>query len=360
MSIKCGIVGLPNVGKSTLFNALTSQKIQAENFPFCTIEPNIARVNIPDIRLDKLAEINNPEKIIPAYMEFVDIAGLVKGAHAGEGLGNKFLSHIRETQCFAHVVRCFEDSNVIHVDGRISPVDDLEVIETELVLSDLEILDKKVERISKQLRNGEKSLIAQYEYLKKIKGNISENGFNADLSNDTEDVLKTLQLISSKSFFYIANLHEDQAKNVFLDELEDHAKKTNKPLIKVFAKAESELADLDNAEKAEYLEMLGLEKPTLDVIIQQGFELLNLLSFFTAGPKEVRSWSIKRGSKAPQAAGKIHSDFERGFIKAEVIGFEDYIHHKGHLTARENGKLKVEGKDYLVQDGDVIEFKFNV
>ena len=360
MSIKCGIVGLPNVGKSTLFNALTSQKIQAENFPFCTIEPNIARVNIPDIRLDKLAEINNPEKIIPAYMEFVDIAGLVKGAHAGEGLGNKFLSHIRETQCFAHVVRCFEDSNVIHVDGRISPVDDLEVIETELVLSDLEILDKKVERISKQLRNGEKSLIAQYEYLKKIKGNISENGFNADLSNDTENILKTLQLISSKSFFYIANLHEDQAKNVFLDELEDHAKKTNKPLIKVFAKAESELADLDNAEKAEYLEMLGLEKPILDVIIQQGYELLNLFSFFTAGPKEVRSWSIKRGSKAPQAAGKIHSDFERGFIKAEVIGFEDYIHHKGHLTARENGKLKVEGKDYLVQDGDVIEFKFNV
>ena len=360
MSIKCGIVGLPNVGKSTLFNALTAQKIQAENFPFCTIEPNIARVNIPDIRLKKLAEITNPEKIIPAYMEFVDIAGLVKGAHAGEGLGNKFLSHIRETQCFAHVVRCFEDSNVIHVDGRISPVNDLEVIETELMLSDLEILDKKIERISKQLRNGEKSVTAQYEYLKKIKENISKSGFNADLSNDTEDILKTLQLISSKSYFYIANLHEDQEKNLFLDELEDHAKKTNKPLIKVFAKAESELADLDETEKAEYLEMLGLERPTLEVIIQKGYELLNLFSFFTAGPKEVRSWSIKKGSKAPQAAGKIHSDFERGFIKAEVISFEDYIHHKGHLSARENGKLKVEGKDYLVQDGDVIEFKFNV
>ena len=345
-----------------MFNALTSQKIDAENFPFCTIEPNIARVNIPDERLNKLSNLVDPEKVIPSFMEFVDIAGLVKGAHSGEGLGNKFLSHIRETQCFAHVIRCFEDENVIHVEGRVSPINDLETIETELILADLEVVSKRKESVQKKLRSGDKTTQKEFDILEKIQINLDSNKPVRDIDFEDNDkaFLKQLQLVTSKPFFFIANIHEDEEKNMHLAELEEYAKQHNLEILKVFAKAEGELIDLEQEERKEYLEMMGLKEPALNTIIRKGYEMLDLFSYFTAGPKEVRAWSIKRNATAPQAAGKIHTDFERGFIKAEVIGFDDYIECGGELKAKEQGKLRLEGKEYIVKDGDVIHFKFNV
>lgn len=363
MGIKCGIVGLPNVGKSTLFNCLTKAGVDASNYPFCTIEPNVGVVAVPDPRLSKLAAIVTPERILPTTMEFVDIAGLVKGAAQGEGLGNKFLANIRETDAIAHVVRCFENTDVVHVAGKISPKDDIDVINTELALADLESVSRAILRVQKQARSGDKAAASELILLERAKEHLNQGLPVRSMMMTPEDKLriKSLQLLTSKPTLYIANVAEDGfTENPYLDQVKDIALNEKASVVAVCAAIEAEIAELDDAEKELFLAELNLSEPGLDRVIHAGYQLLGLETYFTAGVKEVRAWTIPIGSTAPKAAGVIHTDFEKGFIRAEVIGYDDYIKYHGEAGAKEAGKWRLEGKEYIVQDGDVMHFRFNV
>ena len=363
MGFKCGIVGLPNVGKSTLFNSLTRAGIAAENYPFCTIDPNVGVVEVPDKRLQQIADIVQPKKIIPTTMEFVDIAGLVAGASKGEGLGNQFLGHIRETDAIAHVVRCFENPDVVHVNGKIDPISDVETINTELLLADMESIDKQVERAAKQAKSNDKEAKAKYAFMQRVQAHVSDGNpaRTMEVSEHEQPWFRHLHLITAKPTLYIANVSEEGFEdNPLLDTLHQYAAKEGSDVVPVCAAIESEIAELSREEALEFLQEMGLEEPGLDRVIHAGYKLLKLQTYFTAGPQEVRAWTISIGDTAPRAAGRIHTDFEKGFIRAEVMSFDDFIRYQGEHGCKEAGKWRLEGKDYVMHEGDIVHFRFNV